>query len=138
MNRREYHKIQTAWDKHCKERGRAIDKYASVHHISRACTEAAVLWSLHENGAYIPSYRQYKKEHPKLKTVVQHLLKVLEEKTEMKMEAECEKCGYRFYLELKPAEFFRCPKCRTKYNALKVVNDEENKSAIERMNGESK
>lgn len=45
----------------------------------------------------------------------------------------CEKCGNRFEYELKPTETIICPKCKTVYNSIKVMNDEENKKELERI-----
>lgn len=47
----------------------------------------------------------------------------------MTVRAECEKCGHKWYLELKPCETFTCPNCKTVYNALKVMNDSENEKS---------
>ena len=49
----------------------------------------------------------------------------------MTVKAECEKCGHKWGLELKPCETFTCPNCKTVYNALIVMNDPENEKAIE-------
>lgn len=42
----------------------------------------------------------------------------------------CEKCNYKWDLEMKPMETITCPNCKTVYNALIVVNDPENKEAV--------
>lgn len=46
---------------------------------------------------------------------------------------ECEECGHRFEYELKPCETLICPKCKTEYDSIKVMNDEENKKELERF-----
>ena len=51
----------------------------------------------------------------------------------MTVRAECEKCGHKWYLELKPCETFTCPNCKTVYDALKVMNDSENEKAREQI-----
>ena len=44
--------------------------------------------------------------------------------------AECEKCGHKWELEMKPMETITCPNCKTVYNALKVVNAPENEETM--------
>lgn len=48
----------------------------------------------------------------------------------MTVRAECEKCGHKWGLEMKPMETIICPNCKTVYNALIVVNDPENKETM--------
>ena len=48
----------------------------------------------------------------------------------MTVRAVCEKCNYKWDLEMKPMETITCPNCTTVYNALAVVNDPENKEAM--------
>lgn len=44
----------------------------------------------------------------------------------MIVRAVCEKCNYKWDLEMKPMEIITCPNCKTVYDALIVVNDPEN------------
>lgn len=48
----------------------------------------------------------------------------------MTVKANCEKCNYKWNLEMKPMETIICPNCKTVYNALKVVNDPENEEIM--------
>ncbi len=48
----------------------------------------------------------------------------------MTVKAICEKCNYKWNLEMKPMETIICPNCKTVYNALKVVNDPENEEIM--------
>lgn len=48
----------------------------------------------------------------------------------MKVRAECEKCGHKWGLEMKPMETITCPNCKTVYNTLIVVNDPENEETM--------
>ena len=48
----------------------------------------------------------------------------------MIVKAICEKCNYKWNLEMKLIETITCPNCKTVYNALKVVNDPENEETM--------
>ena len=48
----------------------------------------------------------------------------------MTVKAICEKCNYKWNLEMKPMETIICPNCKTVYNALKVANDPENEEIM--------
>lgn len=48
----------------------------------------------------------------------------------MTVKAICEKCNYKWNLEMKPMETIICPNCKTVYNALKVINDPENEEIM--------
>ena len=48
----------------------------------------------------------------------------------MTVKAICEKCNYKWDLEMKLMETITCPNCKTVYNALKVVNDPENEETM--------
>lgn len=48
----------------------------------------------------------------------------------MTVKAICEKCNYKWNLEMKPMETIICPNCKTVYNALKVVNAPENEEIM--------
>ena len=48
----------------------------------------------------------------------------------MTVRAICEKCNYKWGLEMKPMETITCPNCKTVYNALIVVNDPKNRDIM--------
>ena len=48
----------------------------------------------------------------------------------MIVRAICEKCNHKWDLEIKLMEKITCPNCKTVYNALKAVNDPENKETM--------
>ena len=44
--------------------------------------------------------------------------------------AVCEKCNYKWDLEMKPMETINWPNCKTVYNVLLVVNSPTNKETM--------
>ena len=52
--------------------------------------------------------------------------------------AECEKCGHKWGIELKPRETIQCPSCKGIFNMLVVMNDPQNKKFVEWLNSQTK
>ena len=51
----------------------------------------------------------------------------------MTITAKCEECNAKFKVTFKPTEFIICPYCKTRYNAIRVMNDPENIKAVEEL-----
>ena len=51
--------------------------------------------------------------------------------------AECETCGYRWEIELKPREKIQCPCCKGIFNMWKVMNDPDNKELLKQLGSQS-
>ena len=50
---------------------------------------------------------------------------------------ECEICGHKWEIELKPRETIQCPNCKRIFNMIKVMNDPINEEVIKWLNSQS-
>ena len=51
---------------------------------------------------------------------------------------ECEICGHKWEIELKPRETIQCPNCKRIFYMIKVMNDPQNEGVIKWLNSQSK
>lgn len=56
----------------------------------------------------------------------------------MTVMAECEKCGYKWEIELKLRETIQCPNCKGIFDMRIVMNDPQNEKFLKWLNSQSK